>query len=112
LEGNSRIETLLFEAIGKPQGRTNQATTQTWQAQIGVVTVFYMLPLLTSIYLIFTGILSTQPILATVTDSLHHTVRFPQTYLVFRNGLRHKLFGSLNGTIHGRVPHEQATLVI
>ncbi|PIY17091.1 hypothetical protein CO112_03940 [Candidatus Dojkabacteria bacterium CG_4_9_14_3_um_filter_150_Dojkabacteria_WS6_41_13] len=31
---------------------------------------------------------------------------------MFRNGLRHKLFGSFNGTIHGRVPQEQATLVI
>lgn len=112
LVGNSRIQQLIFSASGKPTGSTTSSSTSSFLNTIARLVILYLLPLFSFIYFSLYGILSTQPTVAEISDKEGKPVRSPRGYFLYSNGMRQKLFGTVNGKLHGKLPQEVVSLVI
>lgn len=112
LKGNTRIQTLLFEAVGKPVSGTIAPTATSLRARIAEFILIIILPLIAGIYLLYYLLFTMQPVLFEVQLANGRPVRFPRATMIYPDGLKHALHGSLTGRIHGRAPHESVTVVV
>jgi hypothetical protein len=112
LEGNIRIEQLLFSTTGTPTKSVVNSTLRTWQDILARNIVYYAFPIIAFIYLTVFGVLSSQPVVASIVDNKQKLILFPRGYYLFSNGTKLPLFGGINGKLHGRTPHEAVNLVI
>jgi hypothetical protein len=112
LKGNTRIQTIIFEAVGKPTTGTITPIANTLRARIAEFILFIIIPFVAAPYLIYYLLFTMQPVLLDIRHANGRQVRFPQAFLLYSNGTRHALHGSFTGKIHGRVPHETVTIVV
>lgn len=112
LKGNARIQTILFEAVGKPVTGTIAPIAASLRARISEFILFVLLPLLAVMYLIYYLLFTMQPVLLEVQLTNGRPVKFPRATLIYQDGSKYALHGSFTGRIHGRVPHETVTVVV
>lgn len=112
LKGNSRIETVTIRT-NLPQSVKPTATIAAVKNDLlSQIYTYAITPAIISFFLVYFILLTMQPVIAHVRTSTGKPIRFARGYYVFKNGKSQKLFGSYNGTIHGRIPRETVMLII
>lgn len=112
LKGNSRIETVTIRT-NLPQSVKPTATIAAVKNDLlSQIYTYAITPAIISFFLGYFILLTMQPVIAHVRTSTGKPIRFARGYYVFKNGKSQKLFGSYNGTIHGRIPRETVMLII
>ncbi|MFZ6022335.1 MAG: Ig-like domain-containing protein [Patescibacteria group bacterium] len=112
LKGNSRIETVTIRT-NLPQSVKPIATTVAVKNDLlSEIYTYAITPAIIGFFVGYLILLTMQPVIAHVQTPTGKPVRFARGYYVFKNGKSQKLFGSYNGTIHGRIPRETVMLII
>lgn len=112
LKGNSRLETVTIRT-NLPQSVKPTATIAAVKDDLlSQIYTYAITPAIISFFLGYFILLTMQPVIAHVRTSTGKPISFARGYYVFKNGKSQKLFGSYNGTIHGRIPRETVMLII